>query len=67
MLTAFIIFFCFPDTLHIPFSPLPDYIEGARKVLTTAKQYMESHSSPYALLVKRQTFLPYKLPKRTSE
>ncbi|XP_021942809.1 uncharacterized protein LOC110841498 isoform X1 [Zootermopsis nevadensis] len=55
------------DTLHIPFSPLPDYIEGAKNALNTAKQYMENHSSPYALLVKRQTFLPYKRPRPTSE
>ncbi|PSN30741.1 hypothetical protein C0J52_21645 [Blattella germanica] len=51
------------DTLGIPYSPLPDYIEGARKTLNKAKEYMEGHSSPYALLVKRQTFLPYKLSK----
>ncbi|XP_069694195.1 phosphonopyruvate decarboxylase-like isoform X2 [Periplaneta americana] len=55
------------ETLNIPYSPLPDYIEGARKTLSTAKQYMDSHSSPYALLVKRQTFLPYKIPKRNTE
>jgi len=55
------------DTLGIPFSPLPDYIEGAKKTLNAAKQYMRNHSSPYALLVKRQTFLPYKLRKSNSE
>lgn len=54
-------------TLGIPFSPLPDYIEGAKKTLNAAKQYMRNHSSPYALLVKRQTFLPYKLRKSNSE
>ncbi|KAJ9579328.1 hypothetical protein L9F63_024564, partial [Diploptera punctata] len=52
------------ETLGIPYSPLPDYIEGARKTLNTAKQYMDKHTSPYALLVKRQTFLPYKLSKQ---
>jgi hypothetical protein len=61
------IFFYLSDTLHIPFSPLPDYIEGAKKTLNTAKQYMENHSSPFALLVKRQTFLPYKLPRPASK
>ncbi|XP_033611593.1 phosphonopyruvate decarboxylase isoform X2 [Cryptotermes secundus] len=55
------------DTLGIPFSPLPDYIEGAKKTLNAAKLYMKNHSSPYALLVKRQTFLPYKFGRPTSE
>jgi hypothetical protein len=58
---------CLLDTLGIPFSPLPDYIEGAKKTLNAAKLYMKTHSSPYALLVKRQTFLPYKLGRPTSE
>lgn len=47
--------------LGIPFQPLPDYIEGAEQALSTAKQHMDSVKAPYALLVKRQTFLPYKL------
>ncbi|CAF0945337.1 unnamed protein product [Didymodactylos carnosus] len=47
----------------IPFQPLPDYHDGAEQALQTAKRYMETAHGPYALLVKRQTFLPYKLPK----
>jgi hypothetical protein len=62
-----VISWCLLDTLGIPFSPLPDYIEGAKKTLNAAKLYMKNHSSPYALLVKRQTFLPYKLGRPTSE
>jgi hypothetical protein len=41
---------------------LPDFQEGAEKVLDTARHYMAANSGPYAILVRRQTFLPYKLP-----
>jgi hypothetical protein len=53
--------------LGIPFQPLPDYHDGAAQALETAKRYMETARGPYALLVKRQTFLPYSLPKTSSE
>ncbi|XP_052234540.1 phosphonopyruvate decarboxylase-like isoform X1 [Dreissena polymorpha] len=49
--------------LGIPFQPLPDYEEGAGLVLQSARHYLDSHKGPYALLVRRQTFSPYKLPK----
>lgn len=52
--------------LGIPFQPLPDYQEGAEQALLTAKQHMKRANAPYALLVKRQTFSPYKLPKTES-
>ncbi len=54
-------------SLGIPFQPLPDYQEGADQALKTAKQYMENAKGPYCLLVKRQTFLPYKLNKKASK
>jgi len=47
----------------IPFQVLPDYIEGAEQTLYTARKHMEVTKGPYCLLVKRQTFLPYKLVK----
>jgi len=47
----------------IPFQVLPDYEEGAEKALYAAKKYMQTSKGPYCLLVRRQTFLPYKLPK----
>ncbi|CAF1137367.1 unnamed protein product [Adineta steineri] len=53
--------------LNIPFQVLPDYHEGASQALETAKRYMETAKGPYALLVKRQTFLPYSLPKKTDD
>ena len=49
--------------LGIPFQVLPDYQEGADQALATAKQYMDNTKGPYCLLVRRQTFLPYKLNK----
>eukprot|EP00126_Sphaerothecum_destruens_P007336 Sdes_comp19804_c0_seq1m11926 len=48
-------------SLNIPFQVLPDFQEGANKVLRTATEYMQQNSGPYAILVRRQTFLPYKL------
>lgn len=50
-------------SLGIPFQTLPDYEEGAEQVLMNAKQYLENAKGPYCLLVKRQTFLPFKLKK----
>jgi len=47
----------------VPFQVLPDYIEGAEQALYTARKHMEVSKGPYCLLVKRQTFLPYKLNK----
>eukprot|EP00047_Mylnosiga_fluctuans_P001445 m.220381 g.220381 ORF g.220381 m.220381 type:complete len:434 (+) comp10369_c0_seq1:63-1364(+) len=48
-------------SLGVPFQVLPDYIEGAEKALQTAKKHLQISQGPYALLVKRQTFVKYKL------
>lgn len=48
-------------SLGIPFQTLPDYQEGAEQALATAKHHMDTVKGPYCLLVKRQTFLPYKM------
>ncbi|KAK7874498.1 hypothetical protein R5R35_001582 [Gryllus longicercus] len=48
------------DTLGIKYATLPDYIEGATKTLQSAKKHMDEFNSPFALLVRRQTFLPFK-------
>ncbi len=50
-------------SLGIPFSVLPDYQEGAEQVLTVANHHMKTAKGPYCLLVKRQTFLPFKMKK----
>ncbi|KAI0222735.1 hypothetical protein LSAT2_026019 [Lamellibrachia satsuma] len=49
-------------SLHIPFQILPDYEEGAQQALQAARHHMDTTSSPYCLLVKRQIFAPYKRP-----
>lgn len=53
--------------LGIPFQPLPDYEEGAEMALQSARHYMDLTKGPFALLVKRQIFSPYKLPKGKPE
>jgi len=47
--------------LNIQYEVLPDYIEGARDAILSASHYLEKRQGPYALLVKRQTFTPYKM------
>lgn len=49
-------------SIGVPFQVLPDYIEGAEKALQTARKHLQTTQGPYALLVKRQTFVKYKLP-----
>lgn len=51
-------------TLGIPFQTLPDFQEGAEQVLASARHYLNTSKGPYCLLVRRQTFLPYKLKKK---
>ncbi|CAF1390673.1 unnamed protein product [Rotaria sordida] len=53
----------FLAALGIPFQSLPNNHDGAGQALETARHYMKTTKGPYALLVKRETFLPYKLPK----
>ncbi|KNC83523.1 phosphonopyruvate decarboxylase, variant [Sphaeroforma arctica JP610] len=50
------------QSLGIPFQVLPDYLDGAEKVLATAHAYMEAKQAPYAILVRRRTFDTYKIP-----
>eukprot|EP00123_Amoebidium_parasiticum_P006055 comp17113_c0_seq1/m.15893 comp17113_c0_seq1/g.15893 ORF comp17113_c0_seq1/g.15893 comp17113_c0_seq1/m.15893 type:complete len:439 (-) comp17113_c0_seq1:90-1406(-) len=50
-------------SLNIPFQILPDFQEGAEKMLDNTMAYMKNNCGPYAVLVRRQTFLPFKLPK----
>ena len=54
--------------MRIPFEVLPDYSEGAEEVIQTAVNYLDTRKSPYAILVKRQTFQKYNFnSKVTSE
>lgn len=51
-------------TLGIPFQILPDFQEGAENALASARHYLNVSNGPYCLLVRRQTFLSYKLNKK---
>ncbi|CAF1444507.1 unnamed protein product [Rotaria sordida] len=53
----------FLAALGIPFQSLPNNHDGAGQAVETARHYMKTTKGPYALLVKRETFLPYTLPK----
>ena len=46
-------------SLRLNFEVLPDYQEGAEEVINAAVTHMQTRSSPYVLLVKRQTFGAY--------
>jgi len=36
-------------------------LQGAEKALQTAKRHMETTSGPYAMLVRKRTFTPYRV------
>lgn len=54
-------------SMNIQFEVLPDYIEGAREAVESARSYLEKRPGPYALLVKRQTFTPYKMKSKAPD
>lgn len=50
------------DSMKIPHATLPDYMEGdggAAEILEEAIRTAKTSNQPYAILVKRQTFLEY--------
>jgi phosphonopyruvate decarboxylase len=49
------------SSMNIPFEVLPDYEEGAIAAVNTARSYLQSKKGPYVLLIKKQTFTPYKM------
>ncbi|CAF4139661.1 unnamed protein product [Rotaria sordida] len=53
----------FLAALGIPFQSLPNNHDDAGQALEIARHYMKTTKGPYALVVKRETFLPYTLPK----
>jgi len=48
------------SVMEINYEVLPDYVEGARDTIRSALHYLETRKAPFALLVKRQVFSPYK-------
>jgi len=49
------------SVMDINYEVLPDYLDGAKDAIKSALHYLEHRKAPYALLVKRQTFTPYKM------
>lgn len=49
------------DAMKIPYAILPDEIDSANIVLKNALCHINMNSSPYALIIKKGTFEPYKL------
>ncbi len=47
--------------MKIPYAILPDNIESANEVLQKAISYTNKHNAPYALIVRKGSFEPYKL------
>jgi phosphonopyruvate decarboxylase len=47
--------------MGVPYKILPDYSDGAFEVLEQAYEHMRKERSPFALLVKKQTFDQYSL------
>lgn len=53
------------DAMQIPYAVLPDNIEAAKDVLQEALIYTKKNSAPYALIVKKGSFVPYTLKSST--
>jgi len=49
------------QVMEIPHQILPDNSESAEKVIHAAVDHMRKESEPFAIIVKRGTFLPYRL------
>ena len=54
------------NALKIPYEILPDDFDNARAIMDRAISYMKMNSSPYAIVVRKETFEPYQ-PQRTSD
>lgn len=52
--------------MGIQYEVLPDYIEGATQSVESAIFHMKNRSSPFALLVRRQTFVTYKFKNKAT-
>jgi phosphonopyruvate decarboxylase len=52
--------------MGIPFEVLPDFIDGAKEVLENAVYNAIKRKTPFALIVKRQTFVKYSLKNKVT-
>lgn len=55
------------DALEIPHAVLPDTPEAAAKVLAAAVATAREKSAPFALIVRKGTFAPYKLQRKAPD
>ncbi len=49
------------DTMNIPYEILPDSMDSAKATLETTLAHLKDKKSPCALVIKKDTFEPYKL------
>ncbi|KAB2919441.1 MAG: phosphonopyruvate decarboxylase [Dechloromonas sp.] len=49
------------DALEIPYEILPESLEAAEKIITSAAKSIRERSAPYAIVVRKNTFESYKL------
>jgi phosphonopyruvate decarboxylase len=52
------------NTLGIEYGILPDSIEEAKELILKASNHMAKHNEPYAIVVRKGTFEPYKLQNK---
>lgn len=55
------------DAMEIPHAVLPDSPEEAGRVLAAAMATAREKSAPFALIVRKGTFVPYKLQKKAPD
>ena len=51
------------ETLEIPYTIFPDNLADLQIAISKARTYIETHNSPYALIIKKNTLNPYKSTK----
>lgn len=47
------------ETLNIPYNILPDSLEDTKRVLENALNHIKTNNSPFAIIVKKDSFEPY--------
>jgi phosphonopyruvate decarboxylase len=55
------------DTMGIPYCVLPDDEAGCGSALKTCREHLEKNGSPYAIVVRKDTFSEYKPVNKTAE
>ncbi len=55
------------ETMEIPYSVLPDNEQGCDIVFEECSEYLKKNGSPYAIVVRKDTFSEYKPQKKAEE